>query len=911
MNHPINSVKPATSSIDGSGFLLSVFTSSKPQILTKSYSLEGDRLIKKSVANMYEGGVHRVSCDNLQDFADTLETLNPNQALAYGVTEAERASIRTANHDDVKNGKAIARTTKHFEYQQGRGVMMFDYDPAPDSKVLSKDELVNILCDVIPDFDKVGYVHWCSSSSHIYKDDTDLTGLKGQRLYVAVDDASDIPRAGDALQLKLWQAGYGYIMVSRAGSMLERTTFDASVYQSNRLDFAAGAYCNDGLKQKRGKPFVHDGVSLDTLTAIPCPDDEGYLITEQAKQAAKNAIKPEADNKRIEWIDTTAKKHAASASDADIQTAKDNLVKSLNNNVLMGDFVVSLKIDNQIVELTIGELLDNPVKYHRAQCLDPLEPEYNNHHVCGIVYLIGSRATLYSQAHGGKSFKLLRQPRAIELIKGGLTEAVLQTIEVMKSSSSLYNWYESIATIQDGKPHLLNESSLLMWLGQHITYFINKKTEGGVIQVQQDAPIRLVKTVLATAAHELPVLKAIRTTQCIRLDGSIINKAGYDARTQIYIDSLDALPAINPNPTMDDVQAAVQRIMKPYNDFDYISPLDRAVKFAATMTAAIGQILPTRPAFAYDAPTKGSGKTLLAKCDSAVASSGNALIMPHTSSAKGGDEETRKRIFSALHIGAPVVVWDNILGMFDSAALASVLTAPETTDRLLGKSEVVTIANTTMIVLTGNNLVLAGELPRRVLKCRIDPNTDRPFAREFSLDPEAYTKANRAQITADVITVIVGWFNAHKQGVPKAQGNLASFEEWDKFVRQPVAWLARLMPNLFDDPMNQIAANYDDDPHADSLRDLLSALHGAYLTRPFTASNVYERIRADGYGSCLDPVLRDVLMDITHNPNPSTKTIGRLLNNRKDGKLDGKKLVAQKNSVSKVFEYRIQVDVTH
>ena len=63
------------------------------------------------------------------------------------------------------------------------------------------------------------------------------------------------------------------------------------------------------------------------------------------------------------------------------------------------------------------------------------------------------------------------------------------------------------------------------------------------------------------------------------------------------------------------------------------------------------------------------------------------------------------------------------------------LTSQTFSDRVLGQSAQQTLPNRLMVLLTGNNLCLAGDMPRRVIRCRIDPQTDKPFAREFDLDP--------------------------------------------------------------------------------------------------------------------------------------------------------------------------------
>ena len=92
-----------------------------------------------------------------------------------------------------------------------------------------------------------------------------------------------------------------------------------------------------------------------------------------------------------------------------------------------------------------------------------------------------------------------------------------------------------------------------------------------------------------------------------------------------------------------------------------------------------------------DAPVQGSGKTLLASCVAALGTGHVPEIWPHT--AGRDDEELRKRLFAALRDGTSALIWDNITGVFDSAALASAITAPVYRDRVLGRSESLNIPN--------------------------------------------------------------------------------------------------------------------------------------------------------------------------------------------------------------------------
>ena len=150
---------------------------------------------------------------------------------------------------------------------------------------------------------------------------------------------------------------------------------------------------------------------------------------------------------------------------------------------------------------------------------------------------------------------------------------------------------------------------------------------------------------------------------------------------------------------------------------------------------------------------QGSGKTLLASCVSALATGHTPEIWPHT--AGRDDEETRKRLFAALRDGTTALIWDNITGVFNSAALAAAISAV-LRDRVLGRSESLSIPNRALLLLTGNNLCPAGDLPRRIIPIRIDPGTDAPFARQFDLDPLDYVLDHRIEIACAALVLIRG-----------------------------------------------------------------------------------------------------------------------------------------------------------
>lgn len=893
---------------------LTVIDSHTPQTLTKRYRLTEHGLEKETVASMTRGRAEVVEVPDLAALAALLESLKHNQALCFGVPVESPVTLVT-KAEYLKAGEPqgmLPRSVEAFSWPSGAGVLVLDHDAHSDAG-LARDELLSKLREAVPGLAHAGCVWWPSSSSHITNAETgeDLTGLRGQRIYIGVQDAADIPRAGRAIVTALWAAGMGHIEVGCAGQMLERTLIDASVWQTNRLDFAAGARCDAPLSQERGRPVVMEGPLLDTRAAIPDPTPDQESLAAMNRRKARQDVQADADLEREQYIEARSAEIAGEGASAEaLEQARDVVKRAVSGAVLAGDFPVTVQGGGgALAVVTVGDLLDAPAQYHGALTLDPIEPEYDGRKVVGKLYLMGSRPMLYSFAHGGRTFKLLRQPARVELVKGRTHDAVLQTLDLLRELPDVFDFGGQLALVNAGKVWCLDEHGLTHYLGGVFQYWRWAQTPtGGMYEVLEDPPARLVKALLSLGeARRLKRLEAVITAPTLRLDGSVLSRPGYDAQTGLLLDmSADEVAPVPVAPTMDQAQAALAQLMHPFQSFPFDDALSRSVLLSALLTACLRPVLPTAPAHGFDAPVQGSGKTLLALCVGALADQSRPTVWPHTANRSQGrsdDEETRKRVFTALRSGSRVLVWDNVVGVFDSAALAAALTSETFTDRVLGKSEAPTVPNKALFLLTGNNLCLAGDMPRRVLSCRINPQSERPFAREFDLDPLAYTQTHRQRMVAAALTLVRGWLTS---GAGKAAGRMASFEQWDDMVRQTVAWVAGWVAGgAFVDVMKAVDDAQGSDPEQEALYELLVAIRSLFASRAFTAKELLQSIN-DGFRADTE-LVREALADIAGGDVPRTaKSMGRLLRFRHDRLVHGLVLRKAGADAGNVQRWRVE-----
>jgi hypothetical protein len=885
---------------------LSVITAIKPAQLSKGYALgAGGDLLKSPGGNLVQGSVATLTLAALADLAAILQALTPAQALAYGVpiNAAARLMTRKAFADAGRPEGATTRTNDAFRWPDGAGAMMLDYDPEEGAEALDRAGLVQAIRAAAPGLAGAALLWWPSASSCIWAGDRELRGIKGQRLYLLVQNAADIPRAGASLVARLWLAGLGHIEVSKSGALLERTLVDASVWQPSRLDFAGGAACGAGLEQRRGDPVIIEGAAqiTDTRAALPDLTAEERDRLAAIKAEAKGAAQPEAEGIRAVWIEARVQEMVAPADRGDpeaIIAAETIARRALETGVLAGDFVLQVERGGNGESVTVGDLLDNRDRWHGCLTRDPLEPDYDGGRLVGRLFLMQARPALYSFAHGGKTYRLTRAPARVELVKGHTADAATATIDLLRRDPVAFDFGGQLALADDGRVHPLCEHSLAHHLGIVTQYW---KLDKDGVPVDCDPPSGLLKQIIAQGERrKLKPLDGVITGTTIRLDGSVLDKPGYDPATRLLFDPLGGdVPEVPTSPTLDQARAALDTLLRPFEAFPFVDATAKGALLAAILTAAIRPVLPTAPAFAFDAPIQGSGKTLLATCIGAMIEGRAPDIWPHTQGRD--DEETRKRLFTALRTGCKALIWDNVTATFDSAAMAAFITADAMVDRVLGKSEAIRIPNRALLILTGNNLSLAGDLPRRVIICRIDPETDQPFARQFDLDPLQHVLDHRLQMLGAACILIRARLTHTLQPAP---GRLASFEDWDNLVRQTVCWADRaLRPFEFGDLMDLVGEAQAADPEADALLAFLDALRDHFGVTEFTAKDVQTAAKA----SMTQSPLELALLDLAGNRAlDSVKSLGRVLKFREGRIVHGLRLTGRQDMHSKARVYTVK-----
>lgn len=893
---------------------LCVITSERPNIVTKQFHLLNHELKRTTSANIIAGQIEVIAPANMNEFASLLKSLDTNQCLTFGVPPIQKARLTTEGNW-IELGKpkdAVPRIKSVFSWPKGGGVLVLDYDaPKDGSDALTRDQLLEALVKAIPTFMDHPFVWWPSASSCIYEGDKQHRGLMGQRIYLHVANAQDIPRAGQALTERLWALGYGHFDVSKSGSLLERGLFDTSVWQTNRIDFAAGAMCGEGLEQRRGEPYVNrgDAEPMDTALGIPDPTSDEQAQAGRRKNEQRQRVKWLASEARESWVEARAsdlQQNCRIESEHARQIAK----RAVENQTLSKHWEIKVRQGEQIAKVTVGEILANPEQYHEAICRDPIEPDYDGGRWVGILYVMSQRPVLHSMAHGGATYALIQSTTPIEVVFGQMRDAIDELLEIMQRTLIMFDLGDELVHVgPDGTMQVLNEHGLSYHLPELVQFYRRKDTKVTLL----DPPSPICKQVLSIgASRKLRRLVARITTPTLRRDGSVLREAGYDAQEELLLAAQSDLVAVPEHPTIEEAREALVTLWAPFREFPFVGAIDRGVHLAALLTAAVRATLPATPIFGYDAPAQGSGKTLLAQCVAVLAAGEDHTLLPPINN----EQEMSKTLFSLLREGKRACVIDNLVGTFDSTALASMVTSSVFTSRILGVSNTSTVPNRLLVMITGNNLTLAGEMPRRVLKCRVDPQTARPFDRVFDCNPLEVCKASRQELVAAALTLIRARLSHHPEAL--GAGAMSSFEQWDAWVRQTVLFANTLCDQAnegleglaFGDVLESVSQNMAYDPDTELLGELLELWHREFGDQWLLTGALLKAGRdlafapttsdeSESFEDCLSALMPGKL-------RLNSRSLGKVLAYRVDRIVGNKRLVCKHDTATNSKLWRVE-----
>lgn len=302
-----------------------------------------------------------------------------------------------------------------------------------------------------------------------------------------------------------------------------------------------------------------------------------------------------------------------------------------------------------------------------------------------------------------------------------------------------------------------------------------------------DVPSQLAKSILASASDEFNELAGIIETPTMRPDGSLLFEPGYDPVTGLLLVNPPPMPAIPDKPSQGEAKAALTLLNELLDEFPFVDDASRSVALSMLITPVVRGAMDFAPAHTTTAPEPGSGKSYVADIMAAIATGQPCPVL----SAGVDEEELEKRLNGEVLEGAPFISLDNVNGVLKSAFLCQMVTQRELKVRTLGVTGQRSVKNRTTVFANGNNIEIFGDLVRRSIQCKLDPQMEDPTTRAFKGNPVATVLVNRGIFIAAALTVVRAHMAA---GYPGRTPSLAGFEQWSRLVRSALVWLGRADP---------------------------------------------------------------------------------------------------------------------
>lgn len=451
--------------------------------------------------------------------------------------------------------------------------------------------------------------------------------------------------------------------------------------------------------------------------------------------------------------------------------------------------------------------------------------------------------------------------------------------------------------------------------------------------------------VLSIVAHRedwpgIRPIKGVLETPALAPSGRILSRPGYDPETCYVVVPNCEVPPIPENLSREDCRDALRELWItmacdfPFAGLGEPDPADtrRELQFIKALQvpdafvgiAALLSILARPaidgpvPAFAFEAPGQGSGKSLQTHTIAMVATGRPAGVAAFpVKDGRPNEEELDKVLGGYALAQSRLVAFDNVRGVLGGAALEGAITAPgEKEFRILGVNEQRAMPWIAVLMFTGNNLSMNDDFAQRVILSRIESPREDPRSRppQSFLYPRLLpaVKARRARLIWCALVVVKGYLDARAAGlVPPSPdtGTLGSFDAWSELIPPAIAWAGG--PNVLH---ARPALGHGEDDESTALEAVLrgwpeawnGSTAGQVKALAFTAEKAREK--GEGPDDGLDD-MRSALRGLVEVPYPrdvSSLKLGNVLAKYKGKIRGGYRLVVVTDSHRKQNVFRVE-----
>lgn len=291
-----------------------------------------------------------------------------------------------------------------------------------------------------------------------------------------------------------------------------------------------------------------------------------------------------------------------------------------------------------------------------------------------------------------------------------------------------------------------------------------------------EAPsLPLLENLLAQGRYPFPTCESVYYGPVFDTSFELV-KSGYSPRIRAFVASSAAVD--EPAPTAEEVASARQLLLDLVCDFPFVDEASRTHAIAYLLTLLVRPALDAQaPIFVFSAPSQGSGKDLLLEVLTSIATTS----APTPITEARNEDELGKKITTALLASATVINLANFNNAIDSGSIAAAVTQRYWADRAMHSHTQLELRSAATWTCTANNPSLSGEIGRRAVLIRLEPDAPCPWERSgfVRADLRTYAAESRAELLRAACTLVRAWDASDR---PLCTMPLGSFERWARVI---------------------------------------------------------------------------------------------------------------------------------
>ncbi|MDB4516654.1 virulence-associated E family protein, partial [Crocinitomicaceae bacterium] len=375
--------------------------------LTKRFWLDDEGQIHKDSQPVFANGTAETQeISKLSDIESVIKNLGNNECISTGLFDVPKCEIVTTEQlDQDRRDAGIRSRSKDCMTQPSPGLVLLDHDPSPwmpkHLRCASPKDLMAKLENAMPELSSLGYSGTTSCSAGVFNTETNAPYLWGGgfHVYLAME-RNDLGALQRYLEVRLWNAGFGFIAFARNGAMLVRCILDVSVLSPERLIYEADPVLGDGLSRKPREWQHRDGPALS---------GDLQLTVEEIAEYDRRVSKTKADPKAIEEaerlqdayhadrIHTVVKQKSITEAEAKKLLPRQSIAERESAKRWLHPYDV-IEINGELI--TVTELLERGSELDCTAIPDPIEGRDYGATTAKFFWNDGKNPCIHSFAHG-------------------------------------------------------------------------------------------------------------------------------------------------------------------------------------------------------------------------------------------------------------------------------------------------------------------------------------------------------------------------------------------------------------------------------------------------------------------------------------------------------------------------------